>query len=46
MEVFYGPPSAPPNAKPFADNRSQDETTVIKAKINLILYNFRLNHHY
>lgn len=48
IHLSYGPPSPDPaQAKPFADNRSQDETAVTKASNNLIfvLY-FRLIHLY
>jgi len=46
--MSYGPPSPPPTqAKPFAENKSQDETTVTKASNNFIfVLNFRLIHLY
>jgi hypothetical protein len=46
--MSYGPPSAPPMlAKPFAESRSQDETTVKNASNNFIfVFNLMLNHHY
>lgn len=46
--MSYGPPSPEPNeAKPFADNRSQDDTAVTKASNNFIfVLSFKFIHLY
>ncbi len=46
--MSYGPPSPEPiQAKPFADNRSQDETAVTKASNNFIfVFSFKFIHLY